>query len=339
MRQAFTLIHIAVAMAACPLAAHAQQTGGLPAVVGGGVSRVGSGVETKGPLPGAVMSSSSSVPLPPGAPALRPDTVKEVMDQVSPLNTSEILDLRRQLIDRQQAFQANVTGKPPAKPTTSIYNLDLAPGSTPPVVRIEVGQGSIISFLDMAGQPWPAKVADNFAPSIITLSQFTEHQLSIGTMSQAPVNAGVAVALQNIPVAITFNVISGQPMIDAQVHMVVPRYLNGAPPGVGALRGEPSLNAADLMSFLLRTPPQSAKPLIVQGLPGAMAWQISPQRMVLRTTALVTTGSFRVQGIGDGTFVYEIPLSPMVMVASGSTLKKVQIQGINSNAVKTTHSP
>lgn len=323
------------------------QTGGLPTNVGAGVSRIGTGVpvtavsaaqqdpQLKATVQNQVVTApnrSAPMPSPMPSPLLSsgPNLINEVIDQTVPLTAAEVRTLRRELDVRKAALTENVTGRAPVRLTTSIYNLDLSPGATPPVVRIEIGNGSIISFLDSAGRPWPAKVADNFSPNGLTLSQFTEHQLSIGTTSPNPLNAGVAVALEGLPVAITFSVITGQPVVDSQVHMIVPQYRNGTPPGVGSLRGEPSLTAGDLMSYLLRTPPASSKKLTVEGLSGAMAWQISPDRMVIRTSATVTTGAFRVQGIGDGTYVYEIPLSPQIRVVQGDRFNTIRISGFTN---------
>jgi len=141
------------------------------------------------------------------------------------------------------------------------------------------------------------------------------------------------VALEGIPVAITFSVISGQSEVDTQIHMVLPLYRGGTPPGVGSLRGEPSLTAGDLMSYLLRTPPPGARQLVVEGQSGALAWQVGPDRMVLRTTLTVTTGAFRVQGIGDGTFAYEMPLSPQVRVVQGDRFSTLRVTGFVNGGI------
>lgn len=343
------------------------QTGGLPTSISMGVSRVGSGVQApqvqnqqyvqqtaaqapqnqnqqqpvqqqvqqqvqqpnqnQGQSQSRAIPKFAPMPLPVGSPLTGASLANEAMDQLMPLTADEVRALRREIDVRKNAVAENVTGRVPVRSTTSIYNLDLSPGATPPVVRIEVGHGSIISFLDAAGKPWPAKVADNFSPSGLTLSQFTEHQLSVGTISSQPISAGVAVALDGVPVAITFTVISGQPVVDSQVHMVLSKYRSVGPPGVGTLRGEPSLTAGDLMSYLLRTPPEGARKLTVEGLADALAWQVSSDRMVLRTSAMVTTGAFRMQGIGDGTFAYEMPLSPQVRVIQGDRFNSIRIGG------------
>lgn len=347
-------------VALLPLLARAQA--GAPTTMSPAVARVGSGVGPAAPVaatqtaqaapqggtppaatPSTVLANKpASVPAPaaarppvpepmpaPGMPAPA-NLVNEALDQAAPLTPEELRRLRKELDERQRALTENVSGRPPAKPTSQIYNIDLSPGATPPVVSIERGHGAIVSFLDASGKPWPARVSDNFNPEVITVSQFTEHQLSIGTARSTPVNVGVAVALEGLPVAITFTVISGQPWVDSQVRMVIPQYRGGAPAGAGLLKGDPALAAGDLMAFLLRTPPASARSLTVDGLPGALAWQISPSRMVLRTNYLVITGYFRSQGLGDGTSVYELPLSPVVRVADNGQFRPVRIAGFIS---------
>lgn len=329
----------------CSTAALAQ-SGGLPTNINAGVARVGSGValtqaeqqalvqQVANPANAnptnsgrAPVAQARTAPTPMPSPLLGVSLANEALDKTAPLSADEVLMFRKSLEIRQRALTENISGRPPARPTTGIHNIDLSPGTTPPTVRIEVGQGSIISFMDAAGRPWPAKVADNYSPAQITLTQFTEHQLSVSALSSNPIKVGIVVALEGVATAVPITVISGQTEVDVQMNMVMPLYLKGAPPGVGSLRGEPSLTAGDLMSYLLRTPPANARALVVEGLTGALAWQISPDRMVLRTNATVTTGAFRVQGIGDGTFAYEMPLSPQVRVVQADRFSAVRISG------------
>ena len=330
-----------------PLPARAQPAG-APRAVGGSVERVGSFQRADAPLdapPAASAPAQRANPLAPGRPLQAPpptqyprsgnmpspvDLVNEAIDQAAPLTAEEVRRFRSQLVQRQGALTENVTGRAPPKATTQIYNVDLSPGATPPVIRVEVAQGAIVSFLDATGKPWPARVADNFAPKSLTVSQFTEHQLSLGTGSTFPINVSVAVALEGLPTAITFSVISGQSKVDSQVHMIIPRYRDGVPPEVGVLRGQPTLNSRDLLSFLLRTPPQEARPLVVEGVPGVMAWQISSSRMVVRSASKVASGYFTTQGpqgLGDGTEVYELPLSPQIQFIYGDRMVAARVSG------------
>lgn len=268
-------------------------------------------------------------PAAPGAP-LQVNLVNEMVDRIAPLTPEEIRDVRRTLDQRKQATVENITGKPPARPVTTVYNADLSPGAIPMPVRIGREQGTIVSFLDAAGRPWPVRVSENFGGKSLTVKAFTEHQLSISLKESGPVNAFVPVALVGLPTVVALNVLSEQRETDAQVNVVVPRY-NGDPPGgVGLLQGQPSLTAGDLMLYLLRTPPVGAQSLKVEGLPGALAWQMPGGRMVLRTTAMVVTGYFRQQGLGDGMNVYELPASPIVRVSEAGVTRPIKIVGLSA---------
>jgi intracellular multiplication protein IcmK len=271
--------------------------------------------------------SGAPIPSPYGAGDSSENLAAMARDRVAPMTPEQILWLRDQLQASEDAMTQNIKG-PVAKPVTTVYTLDLSPGATPPTIRISPQQGAVVTFLDAAGRPWPATVAHNFGDKVIDVESFTEHQISVGLKTQQPVNAGIALALKGLPSAIVLTVLSGQPETDRTVTLVVPRYLDNSAPGVGLVKGEPALPAGDLMNFLLRTPPASATKLEVDGLEDALAWQISPTRMVIRTKALVLTGFFRSQGLGDGTAVYETQLSPSIRVTQDGVLKVVHLNGL-----------
>ncbi len=270
----------------------------------------------------AVPPAGSPIPSPYGGESLP----NMAVDHVAPMTPAEELWVRKQLLERQQAQTQNINGPAP-KPVTTVYTLDLSPGAAPPVIRISPLQGAVVTFVDAAGRPWPAKLAHNFAEKVIAVEEFTDHEISVGLKTQDPINAGVAVALKGLN-AVVLTILSGQTETDRTVTLVVPRYLDNSPPGVGMVKGEPALPVGDLMNFLLRTPPATATKLDVDGIEDALAWQISPTRMVIRTKALVVSGYFRSQGLGDGTAVYETQLSPSIRVAQEGVLKLVHLNGL-----------
>jgi intracellular multiplication protein IcmK len=284
-----------------------------------------------GAAPAPVNAVAPGTPLPspyPGAGAGGDGLVGNALDRTAPLTPEEILVLRKRLYERDEAMNQNVVG-PVSKPVTTVYTLDLSPGATPTVIRVSPFQGAIVTFVDAAGRPWPATIADNFAGNLIDVKQFTDNQVSVGLKRPEPINAGVAVSLKGLTTsAVALTVLSGQTETDRQVTLVVPRYVDDTPPGVGQIKGEPALPAGDLMAFLLRTPPTTATKLGVDGLEDALAWQVSPTRMVVRTKALVASGFYRSQGLGDGTSVYEMTLSPSIRVTEDGVLKSVHITGL-----------
>lgn len=259
-------------------------------------------------------------------PSPKVDLVNESIDRIAPLSAQELIRLRAELAKRDAAMHENVTGDPPPRPTTSVYSLDLSPKAdvSPPVVRVSIGQGAVVSFLDATGNPWPITQADNYNSDGITVTKFTAHQLSISLL-QRNAMGNVMVALEGLPTAVGFSVVGGQARTDYQVKMVVPQFKNGVPANVISQGSIPAVGTSDLYDYLLRTPPKTARALKVNGMPGAIAWQTSPSKMVVRTHALLTSAT-RYFSL-DGVTVYEVPLSPLLMGTFNGRYVQMHISG------------
>jgi intracellular multiplication protein IcmK len=263
----------------------------------------------------------------PALASARPDLVNESVEQIAPLTREEIVRLRRELEERARGMTENVTGRPAPKPSAQVFQLDLSPtaAAAPPVVRVTPGQGAVISFLDATGAPWPIELADNAAADGgIVVQRFTNHQLSVFVRTRTALG-NVLVALKGLPTAVSFTVVSGQEATDYQVHLVVPRFLNGPPTNVLSSSSVPALGTSDLFDYLLRTPPQGSKPLRIEGMPGAAAWQTGPTKMVVRTDAQLTE-ALRHFSL-DGTGVYEVRLSPLVLGTFNGRFVELKVSG------------
>jgi hypothetical protein len=257
----------------------------------------------------------------------RAELINEALEQTAPLTREELLQFRKELEERGRGLTERVSGKPLPRPSSQVFQLDLSPtaAAAPPVVRVTPGQGSVVSFLDASGAPWPIQLADNAnADGGIVVQKFTNHQLSVFVRNHAAMG-NVLVALQGLPTAVSFTVVSGQDLTDYQVQMVVPRFKDGTPPNVISSSSIPAVGSADLFDYLLRTPPSSAKPLKVEGLPGATAWQTGPSKMVVRTEAQIAE-AMRHFSL-DGTGVYEVRLSPLVLGTVNGRFVELKVSG------------
>jgi intracellular multiplication protein IcmK len=255
------------------------------------------------------------------------DLITEAVEQTAPLTREEVIRLRKELEDRNRGLVENVSGRPVPRPSAQVFQLDLSPKAAvaPAVVRVTPGQGAVVSFLDATGAPWPIELADNAnADGGIVVQKFTRHQLSVFVRNNTALG-NVLVALKDLPSAVSFTVVSGQEMTDYQVHLVVPRFLNGPPPNVISSASVPMLATADLFDYLLRTPPAGARVLKVEGLPGAAAWQTGPTKMVVRTDAQLTE-ALRHFSL-DGTGVYEVRLSPLVVGTLNGRFVELKVSG------------
>lgn len=278
------------------------------------------------PMPAPIaMPGQAGAPMP-GGPLPMPINLKqEALERTAPLTPDEILELRREMTRRGQAMQQPLA--PVAKPMRRFITLDLTPGAVPEVIRTAFAQGSVVSFVDAAGRPWPVSVADNFNPNGFDTAVFGSNGVSIGVKNEAARAGNVAVLLDGLTTPITFSVVTGQREVDYSVEVQLPRYLPGLPAPVGAVEQIRSLGAADLMNFLLNTPPKDARALVTDS-PNVTAWQVSPERMIVRTEALVASPAWqRRQSSTSGVNVYDLPITPRLVVAAQSQLMTVRLTG------------
>lgn len=289
----------------------------------------------------------AQVPAPPQAPVARPPTsytagqpmpmptplppanlTTEAIDRVAPLNPKEILELRKELGARAAAMQQPL--EPTAKPVRRVVRMDLSPGAAPEVIRAAVAQGSVITFLDAAGRPWPVVSADNFNPGGFDIATFGGNGVSIGVKTGGVKAGNVAVLLDGLQIPVTLAVQTGQREVDYSVEFHIPRILPGQPAPIGAVEQVLSLGASDLMNFLLNTPPEQARALVVDS-SVATAWQVAPDRMIVRTTGLIASPAWRRrQSSALGVSVYDLPLTPVVLVATEGQLLPVRLSGFGA---------
>lgn len=306
---------------------------GVPAA-GGQQKSKGPGVFVHGNNPQQPQRSGQGggQPQPMPSPVVEFDLVQESVDRVSPYSPAEVRRLRSELEERERAWYENLSKKPQPKAVVSEYRLDLSPGATPPVVRVTLGHGALVTFLSADAKPWPIKDADNFNVKGMRVEQLSSHVLSVSLLSPYATGS-VGVILDGLASGLTFTVVPAQTETDHRVEMIVPRMLQ-AGSGDGK-PGEPYLpmpgfNTAELAKYLLKIPPQSARELRVENQPDVTAWQASKDRMIVRTAlSVVSPAAFRRHSSADGTRVYELPLTPVITVQGPrATYQTVVINGI-----------
>lgn len=282
----------------------------------------GSRLGQPAPMPLAQPSSTPSVPA--------QTRVESAIEQVAPLNAEEIGQFLRELQIRRLAGQQNISGNPSARAVTTSETIDLTPGASPPLVRVSLGEGVVISFIDSAGRPWPVSENMNFNARAFDHKMLAPHLYSLNIKTNEKAN--VAVVLKGLDKPVVFTVIPAQTETDYFKEFVIPGFVDGKPPAASALAaagGAVSMNAPELLNFLYRTIPANttAKELRVSQSPGTMhAWQISADRMVVRSKSmLVLPGWIRRHASSDGTAVYEVPLSSVVTVSEAGILYRVAI--------------
>lgn len=287
------------------------------------------GIQGGLPSPAVAPSTNAAMPTP------YVTTTQAVLDKVSPLTPKEIVNLRKAIDERKDAFSENITGRPPARPTSTQTTIDLSPGGTPPVLRISLRQGATIMFVDAAGRPWPVEAADNFNSTGYMVAQMAEHVFSVGM--RLPQIGNIAFKLKDIARPVSVTMMPAQDATDYNLDLVVPKFVGGLPPtAMASAAPAPGHLSDELMGYLYRTPPRGARQLIVggSGTDEIMAWQMSANSMAVRTSAQILSPAWiRRQGSSDGVFVYQLPITPVVVISQGGELRNVALKGITVEPV------
>lgn len=263
------------------------------------------------PEPGSVESDPNNV----GNTAFR-----NVVGNMLPLTPEQIRTLRYMLDQSQRAASA-YPGTPP-KPTSSSVAVSLSPGATPPVVRLRAGFVTSVVFLDSTGQPWPIKAYDIGDPKSFNVQwdQKGNTLLVQALSSYKPGNLAVILKDQDTPVMVSL--MPGQRAVDYRVDLRMPGLGPNAQAEFSSL---PSTASPQLLQFLNGVPPMQAKRIDVNGGP-ADAWSLN-EHIYLRTTLTVVSPSWLASmSSPDGTHVYELVKTPIVLASYRGKMVKLMLQ-------------
>jgi intracellular multiplication protein IcmK len=240
-----------------------------------------------------------------------------------PFSPKQIVSLHA-MFNATRKAAATEPGTPP-KPTSTSVMVSLAPGSAPPVVRLQQGYVSSLVFLDSTGQPWPIQAYDVGDPSGFSV-QF-EKSIPSSLFIQAlgaykPGNLVVVLKGQKTPVMITL--MPGQTAVDYRVDMRVPGLGPNASPTLSAL---PDTSNPQLLNVLDGVPPVGAKTLQVQG-GVAQAWLVK-DKLYLRTRMTLLSPSWvSTMNSPDGTHAYQLIKSPVLLASDRGKMTQLTLKGL-----------
>ena len=249
----------------------------------------------------------------------------KMLRNVMPLSPTQITTLHR-LFDKTQRAVAKYPGTPP-KPTSSSVIVNMSPGETPPVIRLRAGYITSLVFLDATGQPWPIVGYDLGDPKSFNLQPNTpdgkSNTLLVQTTSQYRAgNLAVMLKGQSTPVMLTL--MPGQRAVDYRVDLRVPGL---GPNAEVTLNGISSTENPKLLAFLDGVPPSGAKQLDVDGAP-AQAWLYFGHVFLRTRVTVLSPGWISSVSSADGTHVYEIDKTPVVLASKRGEMVQLSIKGL-----------
>ncbi|MQP68194.1 hypothetical protein GE253_23020 [Niveispirillum sp. SYP-B3756] len=205
----------------------------------------------------------------------------------TPLDRSQIRELKRRALDDQDAADAPVGKAPTLRERQINANLSGANLSKNETIETQPGTTTVLTILDATGQPWPAvrATAGDGDTYQVTIVEGAEHIVEITQRRRVQtVHPGnLNLILKGLPSPLTFIIRPGTEYTDSNLAIRLPEFgpnaeLPTAANIVSLSPGDPTIAAV-----LDGAMPPGAVPLRVSGASGLSAWQAG-SRLFLRST-------------------------------------------------------
>lgn len=246
-----------------------------------------------------------------------------MVQQNMPMSPQQVVELHQQidLSQRAAAVPANI----PPKPVSSTIMINLAPGTTPPAVRLAQGYVSSLVFVDSTGSPWPISAFDIGNPKAVNIQWDGKSNILL-LQAVSPYSDGdIVVRLAGLPTPITLELVSGQRVVDYRVDL----HVSGIGPNTKELPLGTALPASAnvlLLGVLDGVAPAGSRLLIVHGA-DSQAWLLG-EKMYLRTRLTVLSpGWVGTMVSPDGMHAYELPKTSSVLVSRYGEPVELKIEG------------
>jgi intracellular multiplication protein IcmK len=258
-----------------------------------------------------------------------PPTIEDIiafnnmMKQNMPLSPQQVVQLHQQvdLAQRAAAVPPNV----PPKPVSTTLMVNLAPGTTPPAVRLAQGYVSSLVFVDSTGSPWPIAAFDVGNPKAVTLQWDGKSNILLLQAISPYSDGDIVVRLVGLPTPVTLELVSGQRVVDYRVDI----HVSGIGPNTKDLpMGTALPNNANqlLLGVLDGVAPAGGKLLSVRGAE-CQAWQLG-ETIYLRTRLTVLSPGWMGKMVSpDGMQAYELPKTSSVLVSRYGEPAELKIEG------------
>lgn len=242
--------------------------------------------------------------------------------QLLPLSPAQIHRLR-QLYDQSQYAAAAEPGVPPQPSATSRF-VSLAPGATPPVIRLAAGFITSLVFLDSTGQAWPIDSYDLGNPAAFDIQWNKKDNVLMVQAKSYYTYGNLAVRLKSKETPVMITLIPGQQSVDYRVDL----RIQGLGPNASAPIGDslPSQPNPELLNVLDGVPPTGSQHLNVTG-GEADAWIVG-DKMFIRTRLTILSPSWTAtMQSADGTRAYEIQKTPLILVSEHGKVMQLKVEG------------
>lgn len=271
-------------------------------------------------------------PVPPATPAgagvvseseIRSQAFNAMTQNQLPMSPEQIQRLR-QLFNQSQFAAASMPGTPP-RPTATSQFVNLAPGSTPPVIRLAQGFVSSLVFIDASGAPWPIEAYDIGNPSAFNIQWNKSDNTLMIQATTLYTYGNLAVRLQGLNTPVMLTLIPGGQAIDYRVDLRIQAMgPNAAPTPVVSL---PNSANPELLAVLDGVPPTGSTEVQVCG-GGVQAWLRGDQLFVRTRYSIISPGWVSTMSSADGMHAYLMTKAPLLLAAQNGRVVQLKVEGV-----------
>jgi intracellular multiplication protein IcmK len=251
------------------------------------------------------------------------DAFNSLMKQNIPLTPRQVIKLR-QLIDNSQRAAAIPATVPP-KPVSTTLMMNLAPGATPPAIRLAQGYVTSLVFVDSTGAPWPIASFDIGDPKTSRIQWDGKSNVLLIQAISPYADSDLVIRLVGLMTPITLELVSGQRVVDFRTDI----HVSGLGPNAKELpsgTGLPSSANQFLLEVLDGVGPPGSRLLTVNG-GDAQAWLFGDKMYVRTRLTVLSPGWVGRMVSPDGMYAYEIQKSASILVSQYGTPIELKIEG------------
>ncbi|OGT55435.1 MAG: hypothetical protein A3F14_06530 [Gammaproteobacteria bacterium RIFCSPHIGHO2_12_FULL_43_28] len=246
-----------------------------------------------------------------------------MLQQNIPLSPEQIVKLRQQIDSSQRA--ASFHPSIPPKPVSSTLMVNLAPGATPPAIRLAQGYVSSLVFVDSTGAPWPIASFDIGNPKAVNMQWDGKSNVMLIQAVTPYSDGNMVVRLLGMPTPITLQLVAGQRVVDYRVDI----HVSGLGPNSKDLptgSGLPESANQLLLGVLDGVAPPGSHVLSVRGA-DAQAWVLGTSIYFRTRLTVLSPGWVSKMSSPDGMLAYELPKTSSVLVSRYGEPVELKIEG------------
>lgn len=253
----------------------------------------------------------------------------EVIKEKSLLTPEQLIEYRKLKAEINKAAAKRITPQP--EPQSRSIRVSLSPGEPPETIYLDIDSITSLVFSDSSGYPWP--IAD-FGVGAVSKLQLPEKEsvvskkMNILTISPSTefVLTNLAVLLEGASAPLVMKISSGNAKkVDFRVDLIV----QGKSPS--------NTNKAEIIEFsplssemqdaLDGIPSKDAIRLKVIGDESTQAWKSGDTFFIRTRMIVVSPAAIRAAKSVDGTHVFQIPVSPVVIAMMDGKFVTLKLEG------------